>query len=73
MTKFACKGWLYITLYESTNVASVRILHSEAHVHYWSVSVPAEVQEYVRSHPSLTPSQVRIHIVVYVCIKLTFL
>lgn len=59
MTAFDCKGWLYITLYELSAIASVTISHSEDHVHYWSISVPKEIKDFVNKNTSLTVDQVQ--------------
>ncbi|KAJ7581308.1 hypothetical protein C8J56DRAFT_794595 [Mycena floridula] len=54
MESFACKGWLHITLSESSDIAFVKIRHDDDHVPYWCIDVPEDIQQYVRDNPDLT-------------------
>ncbi|KAJ6461201.1 hypothetical protein DFH09DRAFT_1061822 [Mycena vulgaris] len=57
MHAFKCHGWLHITINDYDNIAFVKILHRDDHVSYWSIDVPADVVEFVRQNPKLTPGQ----------------
>lgn len=58
MDTFKCNGWLHITIMEGENSALVKLKHEDQHVPYWSIDVPEDVQEYVRSNLNMTPTQV---------------
>lgn len=58
MTTFECKGWLSIILHESSSIASVTVSHLEDHIHYWSISVPKEIKDFVNKNTGLTVDQV---------------
>ncbi|KAJ7583748.1 hypothetical protein C8J56DRAFT_1054275 [Mycena floridula] len=45
MESFACKGWLHITLSESSDIAFVKIRHDNDHVPYWCIDVPEDIQQ----------------------------
>ncbi|KAM6491726.1 hypothetical protein JOM56_012766 [Amanita muscaria] len=53
MTAFQCNGWIYITLYEGSPVAFVKIRHEEEHIPYWSIDVPPEVKAYIKDNTGL--------------------
>lgn len=58
MLTFDCKGWLFITISDSSSIALIKVVHAEAHVPYCTVSVPEEVKRFIQEHSSLTASQV---------------
>ena len=58
MTGFECSGWLYITIYEDSNTALVKLKHTEDHAKYWSVDVPEDVREMIQKESNLSPTQV---------------
>ncbi|KAJ7787808.1 hypothetical protein B0H14DRAFT_2399159 [Mycena olivaceomarginata] len=62
MESFNCRGWLHITIDDSDNIAIVKILHRDDHIPYWCIDVPAEVTEFVRQNPKLTPDQLWVEI-----------
>ncbi|KAJ7656862.1 hypothetical protein DFH06DRAFT_991429, partial [Mycena polygramma] len=57
MDTFQCHGWLHITVNDSDSIAFVKISHADDHVPYWCIDVPADVVEFVRANPKLTPTQ----------------
>ncbi|KAJ7763777.1 hypothetical protein B0H16DRAFT_1311018, partial [Mycena metata] len=58
MDAFQCHGWLHITISDWEDIALVKIGHQDDHIPYWSIDVPADVIEFVRLNPKLTPGQV---------------
>ncbi|KAG6819142.1 hypothetical protein H0H93_014943 [Arthromyces matolae] len=54
---FPCSGWMHITIFDGDDSALIRLKHLDAHVPYYCIDVPKEVQEFVRNHPHLNPSQ----------------
>ncbi|KAJ7679519.1 hypothetical protein DFH06DRAFT_974484, partial [Mycena polygramma] len=65
MDTFQCHGWLHITVNDSDSIAFVKISHADDHVPYWCIDVPADVMEFVRANPKLTPTQVAFNYLVY--------
>ncbi len=59
MQSFACEGWLHITIRDFSDVALVKLVHKESHIHYWPIDIPKDVVDYVRNNAHLTPTQVR--------------
>ncbi|KAJ7212431.1 hypothetical protein C8J57DRAFT_1539110 [Mycena rebaudengoi] len=57
MDAFECGGWLHITINDWDDIAFVKIVHHDDHVPYWSIDVPADVADFVRHNPQLTPGQ----------------
>ncbi|KAJ7790884.1 hypothetical protein B0H14DRAFT_3501125 [Mycena olivaceomarginata] len=57
MDAFECHGWLHITIMDGENIALIKISHSDDHIPYWSIDVPADVIEFVKQNPKLTPGQ----------------
>lgn len=58
---FKCKGWLNITLYEASNVALVTVSHEEDHIHYWNISVPKEIRDFIDTKAGFTVDQVHFY------------
>jgi hypothetical protein len=58
MDAFECHGWLHITIMDGENIALIKISHSDDHIPYWSIDVPADVIEFVKQNPKSTPGQV---------------
>ena len=52
MDAFECEGKLDITVSSKSNIALVVIRHEDDHILYHSVSIPVDVQEYIRKHQS---------------------
>lgn len=59
MDTFTCRGWLFITLVDGDLVAWIKYRHEDDHVPYWKTDVPTEIQQYVKDHLEMTPTQVR--------------
>lgn len=58
MEYFDCHGWLHIRFCEGENVAHVKIVHTEAHVHYCKIDVPEDVKKFVEQHADLKTDEV---------------
>jgi len=58
MECFDCNGWLHLRFCEGEDVAHVKIVHTEAHVHYWKIDVPEDVKQFVEKHADLTTDEV---------------
>ncbi|KII86095.1 hypothetical protein PLICRDRAFT_115218, partial [Plicaturopsis crispa FD-325 SS-3] len=59
MHVFDCKGWLHITLDDVSDIVFVKLDHQEAHVPYWPIDIPSDVEQFLwkeilKKHP--TPS-----------------
>ncbi|KLO05591.1 hypothetical protein SCHPADRAFT_988086, partial [Schizopora paradoxa] len=47
MEYFGCHGWLNIRFCEGNDVAQIKIVHTEAHVHYCKIDVPEDVKKFL--------------------------
>ena len=48
MDRFACDGWLFITIVHNNNTRiRVRMTHSEAHVHYTDIAISEKIQNII--------------------------
>lgn len=58
MDRFACEGWLYVTLLDdSPEIALVSIKH-KSHVPYTDISIPPEVKVWLEQNKEKTASAV---------------
>ena len=59
MDRFACDGWLFITIVHNNNTRiRVRMTHSEAHVHYTDIAISEKIQNIIIEMKNSTPSVV---------------
>ncbi|KAJ7307681.1 hypothetical protein DFH08DRAFT_720129, partial [Mycena albidolilacea] len=53
MDVFPRKGWLHVTVNNGEDIASASLSHTDDHVPYYSIDVPAEVVDYVYGNHKL--------------------
>lgn len=55
---FSCNGWLNITISDDSEIALVKIGHSDDHVPYFPIDIPPDIEKMVRDNQNLSPTQV---------------
>lgn len=58
MDSFDCDGWVHISIWDLTDIARIKIRHSNAHVPYYSINIPQHITEYVSNNCELSMSKV---------------
>lgn len=53
MPSFACEGWLFITVTDSSPVVQIKLTHAESHPPYVETEVPPEIVDYVQKNHEL--------------------
>ncbi|RDX40007.1 hypothetical protein OH76DRAFT_1366849 [Lentinus brumalis] len=57
METFDCHGWLFITVSETSDTATVKLSHRLAHVYYYPIDLPNDVVDLIQNNPNMTVNQ----------------
>lgn len=68
MPAFECRGWLHVTVSDSSSAVVVKLKHDAAHAPYFDINMPPEITAYVAKNHELPLVQV-----IIVCILLVFI